>query len=212
MRNIDEIIEQMSLEDLKGLKFKYKDELSVKQEDITHYSLNYWRWKYYTGEITKEEHNSVREDIHEELVYIVYGKIFDINQSVNWYEKLSDCECLKDEKFRDEIADLWLMRPESFQYEDEFKKLIFMLYVMHKDKRFRNIALEFYESNKELLNEYENKYDKEMFLIYIKDAVNYDKEYGIEKKLYIKESSYISEDKKKENIEEDWITKIFIDS
>ncbi|MEG0941270.1 MAG: hypothetical protein RSE64_05175, partial [Oscillospiraceae bacterium] len=170
----------------KNLKFSYKDIISIGQSDIDNNNLNYWRWKYYTGEIAIYEHNNIKETIQEYMMYKVYTIIFRINQSQNWYEDIGEdiCfNCLTNpdyDYFSHEVTDLWLMRPEKFQYEEEFKKLIFMLYLVKKEERFKQIALDFYNAN-EYASKYIEQCDgyKPMFLIHRKGDCDYNKNYAI---------------------------------
>lgn len=214
MKDISEVISEMNIDDLKNSKFSYSDILSMVQSDIDNNNLNYWRWKYYTGEITIDEHNSIKETIQKYMMYKVYSIIFWIKSSQNWCEDFS-FNCLNNQhydSFKDEVTDLWLMRPEKFQYEEEFKKLIFMLYLVKKEERFRSIALEFYNEN-EAARTYVEQCDdnKSMFLIHRKGDCDYKNNYAI-KEYKAKESNCSPDDSTNENDNKenkDWITERF---
>lgn len=214
MKDIDDIINEMNIDDLKNLKFSYSDIISIEQSDIDNNHFNYWIWKYYTGDITIDEHNRIKNSIQGCMVYTVYTIIFRINQSQNWYEDIG-FNCLINQHydyFSNEVTDLWLMRPEKFQYEEEFKKLIFMLYLAKKEEIFRQIALDFYYSNKDVSKYIEQCNDyKHMFLIYRKCDCNYKKYYAIEecKSEECNCSTDNKTDEKNNNQNEDWITKRF---
>ena len=213
MKDIDEIINEMNIDNLKNLKFSYSDIISIEQSDIDNKHFNYWVWKYYTGDITIDEHNSIKETLQEYMVYKVYTIIFGIKQSQNWYEDILNCLDIQDYVcLSNEVTDLWLMRPGIFEYEEEFKKLIFMLYLVKEEKRFRQIALDFYNSNEDV-RKYIEQYDayQHMFLIYRKVDCNYNKNFAIEE--CKSEESHCTTDNKtdeKNNSQnEDWITKRF---
>ena len=214
MKNISEVISEMNIDDLKNSKFSYSDILSIGQSDIDNNNLNYWRWKYYTGEITIDEHNSIKETIQEYMMYKVYTIIFRINQSQNWYEDINFNYLTNPDYdyFSNEVTDLWLMRPENFQYEEEFKKLIFMLYLVKKEERFRQIALSFYNVNEDA-SKYIEQIDgyKPMFLIHREGDCDYKNNYSI-KECKAKERNCSPADSADENDNKenkDWITERF---
>lgn len=213
MKNISEVINEMKIDDLKNLKFSYSDILSISQHDIDNNHLNYWRWKYCTGEITEDEHISIKDTIQEYMMYKIYSKIFSIKSSQNWCEDIS-FNCMSDQEyynFSNEVTDLWLMRPEEFQYEEEFKKIIFTLYLEKKEERFKSIALEFYIKNEAARTYTEQCEDyKSMFLMKREDDPEYKCNYGIEIE---KVECSMDENCNTENTENtentDWITKCF---
>ncbi|KOR64102.1 hypothetical protein [Clostridium botulinum] len=214
MKNISEVISVMNIDDLKNSQFSYSDILSIGQSDIDNNNLNYWRWKYYTGDITIDEHNNIKETIKEYMIYNVYTIIFRINQSQNWYEDISlNCFTNQDyDNFSNEVTDLWLMRPEKFQYEEEFKKLIFMLYLVKKEEIFRQIALDFYNINEDA-SKYIEQCDsyKPMFLIHRKGDCDYKNNYAI-KEYKANERNCSPDDSTNENDNKenkDWIIKRF---
>lgn len=213
MKDIDDIINEMKIDDLKDLKFSYSDIISIEQGVIDEDHFNYWVWKYYTGDITIDEHNGIKETLQEYMVYKVYTIIFSIKQSQNWYEEILNCLNKQDYVcLSNEVTDLWLMRPENFQYEEEFKKFIFMLYLVKKEERFRQIALDFYKSNEDVKKYIERCNDyKHMFLMYRKGDCNYKKYYAIEecKSEECNCSTDNKNDEKNNNQNEDWITKRF---
>ena len=242
MKDIDDIINEMNIDDLENLKFSYSDIILIEQSDIDTEHPNYWLWKYYTGNITIDEHKNLGVNLPKDCynAYTVYTIIFFINQ-FNGYEDIyicsdsnpefafqdsnnNDFKAIKDyDCFSNEVTDLWLMKPEKFQYEEDFKKLIFMLYLFKREERFRQIALDFYKSNEDAskcLNKYNSKedaskyvdqYNEHMFLIYRKNDCNYKKHYAIEE-CKSEEYNYKTDNKIDEinnNQNEDWITKRF---
>jgi len=218
MKDIADIINEMNIDDLKNLKFSYSDIISIEQSDIDNNQFNYWMWKYYTGDIAIDEHNIINTILKIKLktVYKVYTIIFRINQSQNWYEDINfDCLTNQDyDYFSNEVTNLWLMRPEEFQYEEEFKKLIFMLYLEKKEERFKQIALNFYKSNEDAskyIEQCNNDDYKRLFLIYRKGDCNYKKYYAIEecRSEECNCSLSYSADEKDSKENEDWITDRF---
>ena len=213
MKDIDDIINEMNIDDLKNLKFSYSDMISIEQSDIDTNHFNYWIWKYYIGDITIDEHNSIKGTLQECMVYKVYTIIFSIKQFLSWHEDILNCLDKPDYvDLSNEVTDLWLMRPEKFQYEEEFKKLIFMFYLVKKEERFRQIALDVYNSNEDVRKYIEQCNDyKHMFLMYRKGDCNYKKYYAIEE-CKTEECNYSTDnknDEKNNNQNEDWITKRF---
>lgn len=186
MKNIQEIINEMDINALKNLSFSYSDEISIIDTQIDNENLNYWLWKYYTGNITENEHLSIKEKIKDNIVYTVYDIIFQIKNSENvQISTYYNSTAYQDNyNFINEVADLWLMRPERFQYEEEFKKLIFLIYLETQEEKFRQIALDFYNKNEAVANGYILGYDsdkyKNMFLIHNKDECDYNKHYGVQ--------------------------------
>jgi len=183
MKDINDIISEMNIDDLKMSRFYYNDILSIEQSNIDINNLNYWRWKYYTGVITEDEHNNMNENIRKSVMYKVYSIVFKIKSNLKSYGDF-DFNHLNDPYYNsieNETTDLWLMRPEHFQYEEEFKSLIYMLYLVKKEKRFRNIALIHYNENK-FARTYAEQYDENnsLFLINMEDALEYKYIYGIE--------------------------------
>lgn len=232
MKNIYTIISEMTIENLKELKFSYQDTLSINQSDMCPYSYNYWLWKYYTGMITKDENDIVQECENQcALLKSIYQVIFAIQEAPDSYENIyKDISNLLNKycngsnevtEERDkiygvvsnEITDLWLMRPENFQYEKEFRKLIFMLYVLYGEEKFRTIALDVYHKDKKActsIDRCSNNDIKHRFLIESKDGA-YNQYYGIEECPSDQHSTHTNPREEEQNKpqDDDWIVKHF---
>lgn len=222
MKNINGVISEMKIDELKNSKVQYGDELSIEQSDIDKNDSNYWMWKYYTGKITEPEHNYRRTSLveAEAIVQKVYMCIFCIRSyEKEWYnnKKIFDLfnsnsnELYQD--FSNEVMDLWLMRPAiDFEYEDEFRKLIFMLYFVKNDKKFRTIALDFYKTD-EQAKKYveENNIDKSIFLINLEEEKDFNRTYGIKEETILDENWSNDMQRQEETTQgvEDWITQKF---
>jgi len=222
VKNINDVISEMKIDELKDSKIQYGDELSIEQSDIDKNFSNYWTWKYYTGKITEPEHNFRRTSLGEteSIVQKVYMCIFCIRSYKNeWYnnKKIIDlCYSNSNELYQDfsnEVMDLWLMRPYiEFEYEDEFRKLIFMLYLVKNDKRFRTISLDFYKTNEEAKKYVEeHNIDKSTFLICLEEEKDFNRTYGIKEETILEENWSNVMQRQEETTQgvEDWITQKF---
>ena len=177
MKQIDELINGMSIDNLKDCNISYNrtlNEIEVNKE----IGKNYWLWKYYTGSITKEEHEECKKNRIEfdDKLLETFDLIFDESKEIpSNNSDIINC-----------ITELWIMRPrENFIHEEEYDKLIFRLYSDTHDNTLREIALAYYEKNKD-----KKKNDEmfariakdESFHIYDKDNSEYNKKYGIDNK------------------------------
>lgn len=223
MKNIYTIISEMTIENLKELKFSYQDTLSINQSDMHPSFNNYWLWKYYTGMITKDENDKVQECENQcALLKSIYQVIFAIQEAPDSYKDIHDyiSTLERDSNYdvvRNEITDLWLMRPENFQYEEAFKKLIFMLYVLYGEDKFRTIALDFYhryEKAREYVEQYCNNDVKHRFLICRSKDDAYNQYYGIEEYPSDQHSTHTNprEEEQNKTQDDDWIVKHFGES
>lgn len=182
MKEIKSIIDtQSGLDLLLKSKFYYKDTLPVKASEIHRENSRYLIMKYYEGSVQKDEHMKFKESCEgrEFLPVKVYDYIFRIQE--NGMNEISTQYL--DEKTIDEVAELWLIQPEKFEYREYFEKLIFLLYCEKQDKRFRRIALNAYEAEASTWAKnyiMVHKEYRELFLLKRKEDENYQKRYGIE--------------------------------
>lgn len=210
MKQINELIKNMSIYDLKSCKVSY-DEILNDTEMKKEVGKNYWLLKYYNGTISKEEHEKCKNGDFEfnKALFAIYDFVFDDSKIDFEYNPDDQCNII------DCISELWIMRPrKEFQYENEFKKIMFDLYSKTHDEKLREVALEYHLEHKE---EGANcKENDEFFLINNKSEKNYNINYGIEK--IFDESKEISQDKnetlndrkqQRELEQKDWILEKF---
>lgn len=171
-------ISNSSVLNLTELTLPYDDVIPVEPDGSFDGTTQNTILKYFSGSITHVEHEAFKENNQDEETSIIV-KIYDIilgNGLNNWVDNL-------DEKFIDEVTDLWLMRPrEGFNYEVEFQKLIFMIYAKYETPKLRHIALDFHKNNAfaQSYVDYADKDDKlqQLFLINQKNNNNYTAAYN----------------------------------
>lgn len=150
MMQIEDLIKKNTLEDLQNGILKCNEQIKFSGEEKG-IGINYWRWKYYSGLISRDEHEECKKNTNlcnelEPLIKI-YEHIFG--------EKEDVLQWVKDSNLLDELSQLWMMRPrEKFEYEEKFSELIYQVYVEAKIEsdcnidRFRQIALNYHEEKK----------------------------------------------------------------
>lgn len=173
-------------ENLKKLILDYSTNINLKEDNYVNYfeenTLNWWLMKYFYGSITEDEHYNFKnseysneEEIKNEIknIVLIYDIIFGICED-NWIESLN-------EGFINEVTDLWLINPNNFKYQYQFKKLIFMIYAEHGTPKLRHIALEFHKQYKADVQINSLVEDNELFLINLPNHNDYNAKYGIKK-------------------------------
>lgn len=200
MIQIDDLIKKIKINDLKDGKIIYNDKLENNEFKET-IGINYWLSKYYNGSISKEEHNKCKEDsdLSQQLCHLI--KIYD-----NIFED-TELDGQIEEEELDVLSQLWIMRPRNnFEYEENFKKIIYNVYVKTDDIRFREIALDYYKQN--ITNKSE---DKRFLICSSSKSDDYNKTYGIDEKIIDKTSQDSNNSKKEDVKKDDWISNLFLD-
>ncbi len=215
MKDINDLLNEISISQLRELAFTYNDTLTFDESDFENdnENLNYFKWKLYSGDITSDEKKLLEnKDDNTAIIKLIYVVIFNFMRKENWHSSITLQNYEDYDNLCKEVMDLWLMRPEGFIFEVEFKKLIFMLYLVKNQEIFRQIALEFYKENNEARN-YIEQHDeyKPLFLLHRIGDVEYKNSYAIEE-ITSEEAIPVKVDKSNPtNIvdNKDWITKRF---
>lgn len=170
MKDINVLLETLFTYDLSNREIHYTDKIDDEGID-ERIGENYWLWKYYSGDISREEHEAHKHRISNESIRKIYDSIFAGNAAC-----LHKDAC---EEIKACLAELWIIRPrENFFFEKDFKRLIFYTYVQTKDNCFRDVALEYEKENPEECTELVK--DNELFLINHETHPDYNARYGVE--------------------------------
>lgn len=133
MKELKEVIQELSIDNLQKCQFEYSDKFDFDELELSDgIEEDFWMRMYYGGSVTSETHKKFKENGS-----IKYGNVRKIMKIYDYIFDMRDASTIEDNEaneIRQCLVDLYIMRPkENFSYEDKLKELMFYTYLHTKD-------------------------------------------------------------------------------